>query len=428
MKKYAILLLLISLTATFANAQFPIRIPKIKIPKVEQTKPENTSQKPAETNQPASKVQVIPVTGKSKTDIKTGASPSDEVRILDSKTLFDLEEVRVSHQVVGWMMKTDFWLTGDIPNRSALRIFVKKSGKELISYRCEISDNRSFRCSDKTQVVKELGMLDVEVIFLNGSTDEKKPLKKYKIDVHRTERFNDYAHFFVNRHPDVAVAYLSIEGLNPWVLNQRTSPIGKDNKYQLTFNALISRDYLEKYTGDSFLRCSVNGQPFTLKRSNVNITDTRDTLVTYESKYLTGTRKGSVYKDYLKFGFLRIGLPLALGTDSTIVSDISNKPGNWECKITRSSDRELIRTFRFTLDTNGQIVTHPEQQKGKVVFAPWEYMIEMDIPPGGSPIDHRLKRSPELGFFHGIPWTTPEGRAMAERVPNKGNPFPLPAK
>ena len=39
MKKYAILLLLIGLTATFANAQFPIKIPKIKIPKIEQPKP-----------------------------------------------------------------------------------------------------------------------------------------------------------------------------------------------------------------------------------------------------------------------------------------------------------------------------------------------------------------------------------------------------
>ncbi len=68
------------------------------------------------------------------------------------------------------------------------------------------------------KVVKELGMLDVEVNFINGDTDEEKPLRKYKIDVHRTERFNDYAHFFVNRHPDVAVGYLSVEGRNPWII------------------------------------------------------------------------------------------------------------------------------------------------------------------------------------------------------------------
>ena len=127
-------------------------------------------------------------------------------------------------------------------------------------------------------------------------------------------------------------------------------------------------------------------------------------------------------------GLQQIQLPLSLGSEDNHSNDISKIPGTWECTIISQSDREIIRTFRFTIATSGQIEPHPEQQNGNVVFGDWEWMIDMDIPEGGSPIDYRLKRSPEMGFFHGIPWTTPEGKAMAERVPNKGNPFPVAAK
>jgi hypothetical protein len=30
-------------------------------------------------------------------------------------------------------------------------------------------------------------------------------------------------------------------------------------------------------------------------------------------------------------------------------------------------------------------------------------------------------------FFYGQPWTSAEGKTMANRVPKKGNPFPVPS-
>ncbi len=427
MKKYAILIFVICLAATTANAQFRIKIPKIKIPQIETptTEDERLANEPV--NQPVQpQAQPATATATRSTAVQPAKSRS-KAHLLDSMTFFRLDEHRENHKVVGWVMYPNLQLQGDIPNRSGLRIFVKKNGKELINFRCEIKEEFAWQCYDKTKVVKEIGLLDVEVNFINGDSDEETPLRKYKIDVHRTERFNGFAHFFVNRHPDAAVAYLSFEGKNPWVMRSRSSKYKGSSR--LWLNTVIFRDEAEKYLGGYYLRCKVNGQPFKLKKSDVHIgQDEGSVFAVYESKHLTGNRKGSVYKDYLKGGPAEIQIPLSMGSEDSHSNDVSKNPGNWECTITSQIDREIIRIFRFTIDAGGQIVPHPEQQNGNVVFGDWEWMIDMDIPPGGSPIDHRLKRFPEMGFFHGIPWTTPEGKVMAERVPNKGNPFPLPAK
>ena len=415
MKRYTVLIILLGLTATFADAQFPIRVPKVRIQKVETPKSENTWQ-PNPVRQPA--------VSESNARVSTQINASTTVQIIDSMTFFALEEVRVSHKSVGWYLKPKLTFKGSIPKRSAVRIVVKKNGKELSNLRCEIEEGRVFRCDDKKQDVREMGLLDVEVSFIDGDTDEQKALRTYKIDVHRTERFNDYADYFAQRHADVAVAYLSLEGQNPWEYPKRNDSLFKGDT-DLFLNTVVSRDHEEKYSGAPFLRCAVNGQPFKLAKTNVKFNQVEGSVFArFES------RKGSVYKAYLKFAKVRMKLPLSLGKakNTNFSTDISKTPGDWSCTITGSADRELYRTFRFTIDGNGRIVPHPEQVNGTAVFADWEFMIDMEIPAGGSPIDQRLMRSPKAGFFYGIPWSTPEGKAIAERLPTKGNPYPKPKK
>ena len=304
MKRYAILLLILGLTATFANAQFPIKVPKFMVPKVEQSKPENTP-------------QPNPIRQSSASESKASVSPQintfAEVQIIDSMTFFALEEVRVSHRSVGWYLKPKLTFKGSISQRSAARIVVKKNGKQLSNLRCEIEDGRVFRCDDKTKEVRELGMLDVEITFIDGDTDEPRELRTYKIDVRRTERFNDYADYFVQRHPDVAVAYLSLEGRNSWEYSKRNDSLFEGDT-DLFLNTVISRDHEAKYSGDPFLRCTVNGQPFKLAKSNVKFSQIDGSVFArFESRYKTGSKKGSVYKDYLKFDKVRMVLPLSLG-------------------------------------------------------------------------------------------------------------------
>src|SRR6185436_2181553 len=54
------------------------------------------------------------------------------------------------------------------------------------------------------------------------------------------------------------------------------------------------------------------------------------------------------------------------------------------------------------------------------------FIVDMEIPAGGSPLDKRLLPLPANGLFYGQPWRSPEGKAMASRVPKKGDPAPLP--
>ncbi|MGE3468110.1 MAG: hypothetical protein AB7J13_14410, partial [Pyrinomonadaceae bacterium] len=98
----------------------------------------------------------------------------------------------------------------------------------------------------------------------------------------------------------------------------------------------------------------------------------------------------------------------------------------WQCRIMGEGDRTVYRTFSFEIASDGTITPHPEQQSGNVNLAENQTMIEIGIPEGGSTLDQRLLPQPDAGLFYGIPWTTPEGKAAAKRVPTKGKPYPMP--
>ena len=77
------------------------------------------------------------------------------------------------------------------------------------------------------------------------------------------------------------------------------------------------------------------------------------------------------------------------------------------------------------VNSNHQI--HPEQ-KGNINLNYNSYLVEMEIPAGGNALDHRLvPDAVKLGFFYGQQWKSPEGIAMAGKLPKKGNPFPVPS-
>jgi len=70
---------------------------------------------------------------------------------------------------------------------------------------------------------------------------------------------------------------------------------------------------------------------------------------------------------------------------------------------------------------------HPEQN-GNVNLFYNSYLLDTEIPAGGTLIVKRLVPvSAAEGLFSGLPWTTPEGKAMAAKVPTKGTPAPVPS-
>ena len=306
MKKYAILLLLIGLAVTFANAQFPIKIPKINIPKVEQPKPENTPQP----QQPNNSTQNNQLNNSASNNANPQFSQARQMVMDDGYTFFGAEPVeeydsKVSlNKDVGWYLESRLRLMGTFPNRSAFRIAVVKNGKQLSSVRCEpykvykksedsglirprdregrdlsFEDfmHVDFKCLDKTAVNKEIGKVNIQIYFIDGDTDAETLVRTYQVDVHKTSKVRgaasnpqpDVADYYIQRHAEAAVAFAffgDYQSDKP-IATGANIPIRK-----LTIYTTYSPNEKSFNVSGSFARCSVNGKKINLNFDQVRMT------------------------------------------------------------------------------------------------------------------------------------------------------------
>jgi hypothetical protein len=463
MKRYAILILLIGLTATFVNAQFPIKIPKIKIPKVEQPKPQNTPQpsnNPTQNNQPNN-------SSSNNTNSQFGKSQARQMVMDDGYTFFGAApaeeyDSKVSlNKDVGWYLESRLRLMGTFPKRSAFRIAVVKNGKQLSSFRCDpysvykksedsgLSRPRDregrdlsfedfmhvdFKCLDKKAINKEIGKVNIQVYFIDGDTDAETLVRTYEVDVHKATKVQGaasnpqpaVADYYVQRHAEAAVAFAffgDYHSKKP-IATGPNIPVRK-----LTIYTTYSPNEKSFNVSGSFARCSVNGKKINLDYDNVGMTEGGNSqeIGIYLDRLTPQYKRGSPYKDHVEFIELKFAMPLYIEKskyDKPNETNILDYPGKWECSVIAKG--ETYRIFRWEV-ANGKIVPHAEQKNGNINLYYDAAMIDMEIPAGGSPLDHRLMPMPEMGLFYGIPWTTAEGKTMAARVPKLGNPYPVPS-
>ena len=464
MKSYAILLLLLGLTATFANAQFPIKISKIKVPRFEQPKSKNKRE--SQTHRPTKLVQNNSASHNSNS--RLGNSQNRQMVMDDGVTFFDARPVKEydkklsRNKDIGWRMKADLRILGTFPKRSAFKIVVKKNGKVLATIRCEgrvytkANDSRlrsasqrkgkdlsfedymafSYGCEDKNAVVKEIGNLDVEIYFIDGDSDVETLVRTYKIDVRKATKVRggprnsvpDVADYYIQRHAEesVAIAYFGSGNASDYF----GSPQGThgSNAGKLTIYTTYSPAEGSLNSIKPFVRCSVNGQRLKLERDRVTIKEDqgrREMGIYIDRKTAKYKNQGNPYKDWIEFVGLDYRLPLYTGkTAFPFQTRIEDHPGKWECSVIGNG--KIYRTFRWEV-VNGKMVPHGEQQNGNVNLFHKAALIDMEIPAGGSPLDFRLMPMPNAGLFYGIPWTSAEGKAMAARVPKLGNPYPVPS-
>ena len=82
---------------------------------------------------------------------------------------------------------------------------------------------------------------------------------------------------------------------------------------------------------------------------------------------------------------------------------------------------------RFQVDANGRIAAHPEEAAGLSLPEGW-HLVDGDV-PADSPLDARTDpAAARAGAFYGRSWVTPEGRAMAARLPQIGEGYPPSAR
>jgi hypothetical protein len=179
------------------------------------------------------------------------------------------------------------------------------------------------------------------------------------------------------------------------------------------------------------MRCSVDGKRLSMPgpmpyADQAISTAVRNFQVIYTDRLAARYKRGTEYQDEISFRMVRLKAPLTWGkVRDTNRLALEDYPGNWECSMMNNG--EVWRTWRWKIGSNGMPDLHAEQ-KGNVNLYFNSFIVEMEIPAGGSPLDKRLvPESTAGGLFYGQPWRSAEGKQMASKLPKKGNPFPVPS-
>ncbi|MEQ1643585.1 MAG: hypothetical protein ABL959_09105 [Pyrinomonadaceae bacterium] len=349
---------------------------------------------------------------------------------------------------IGWYMTHYIKVFGVYPNRSALKMVISRGGKTITSTRCETfrynnttgSLDESFMqtadCWRKDTATKEVGLFDVNVYTVNGETDEEKLVRTYKIDVKSINRVRSGQEaglapprYVISRHAEAPVSWMVLRPREyVGYLDTKSSPerLGA-NHVEFYYN--LSPDEKGKELPHGYMRCSVNGKRLSMPGPEGYADQAisrmeRSYSVIYQDRIAPKYARGTEYQDEIGFRVVRLQAPLTWGEKRNRDTNrlaLEDHPGSWQCEWMNNG--EVWRTWRFTIGSNGRPPVHPEQN-GNVNLAYNSYLVDMEIPAGGSPLDKRLTGA-SPGLFYGIPWSSAEGKSMAARVPKKGNPFPV---
>jgi hypothetical protein len=384
------------------------------------------------------------------------AAPS-RVVIDDGYTFFQLrgkkDYVNGNPIDMGWSLVSDLRVVGPtIPRRSSFKIVVTKAGQPLATVRCEggipvIPTNEAAPpflpmigyCYDDKQLVKAEGKLGVAIYFVNGNDDSERLVRNYEIDVRKVDRVRgsntnpqpDVPNYYISRHSEAlsSILYLRPQGAAPYIIDTRPDTFG-ENRVEIVYNTSTTDEGQGIGGSDSFMRCSVNGQRIELKSDRVrnNRPTSRDYQEFHTDRLAPEFKRGTEYKDEINFRQYYVVLPLTWGRQGVYQNfdKLEEHPGRWEC--TYREGVNVVRTWRWTVRPDGNVVPHPEEANPELSLFPGGHLVETEIPADGSFIDRRIyPPAVQAGFIYGRKWQSPEGKAMAAKVPAKGKPWPVPS-
>lgn len=410
--------------------------------------------RPSQPGQPPAPVTPEP-TGPTATPAAPGSPLSSRAAVDDGFTWFEAFATEALGQnnipySTGWVLKSWVRVFGEYPNRSAIKLVVSKAGRAVATTRCEVDVyhrgpndiDQSYmwtnECWRKDTATKEIGNLDVQVFTVNGDTDEAKLIRNYKIDVRTVNHVLAGQHegvappdYFIPRHAEAPVSFLFLRpsGYTSYFEYGSRPERSGANHVELYFSLSPSDIGMDLPHG--YMRCSVDGKrlslPGPMPYADQAISRAERSFVAiYQDRLAPQYKRGTEYRDPIGFRMVRLHAPLTWGrVRDTNRLALEDYPGNWECSLMNNG--EVWRTWRWKIGSNGMPDLHPEQ-KGNVNLYFNSFIVDMEIPAGGSPLDKRLVPvSAAQGLFYGQKWSTPEGKAMAARVPKKGDPFPVPS-
>jgi hypothetical protein len=264
-------------------------------------------------------------------------------------------------------------------------------------------------------------------------------VRSYEIEVRKVDRVRgpvtnpqpDVPNYYISRHSEAlsSIIYLRPQGTDPYVIDTRPDTFG-ENRVEIIYNTSTTDEGQGIGGENSFLRCAVDGQKLELK--NDRVSNNRPTARAYQEihtdRLLPEFRRGTEYKDEINFRQYYVVLPLTWGRQGMYqnFTKLEEHPGRWEC--TYREGVNVVRTWRWTVRADGSVAPYPEESSSGLTLFPGAHLIETEIPAGGSFIDRRIfPEAVKGGFFYGHKWQSPEGRAMAAKIPAKGKPWPVPS-
>lgn len=365
-------------------------------------------------------------------------------------------ETYPDNQPVGeWVLLANVRVIGDaIPDRSGWKFIVKKQGRTLAEYMADgfgiaqggrkVGMNIVGFWRDKPRI-REDGVMDVEIYFVDGTTDREYLAKTCKVDVRKVstergavgQRSPGCAQFYINRHSEVLSSIVFFRDIRMFSYSMVPTGYYSDRVVELTVN------YAENLASDNpglgRIRVEVNGQEIEMKvpdnsvmQDQVDSGDLAGKFTVEHSdraadRYFKGGPKYTERIGFVRRTFL---LPLHWGPKPKPPFKASkifttDHPGDW--KITWIIDRKPVRIFRFKIGPDGLPLPHEEQGRGLVLF-PGAALVDTEIPGEGGAFEGRLtKEFVQQGAFFGRPWQTDAMRKLALAVPTKGDPFPVPS-
>ncbi len=374
----------------------------------------------------------------------------------------------------GWSLQYGIRFLGDVPAFSAVRTVVSKDGRKLAEHRKSYtqghantfaSDGR-WMVFKKTEPADDLiigdGEFDVDLYFINGSTDEETRIREYTLDVRKVHRqhhlrFINPPHYFVNHHGNVKDAIISQRAAGDGnYMTSRDGFLGGsgggasvtrgdntgfwEDRNWVTILINVTRDddrSLSKLNQGSGSRLAgtvgrmiakVDGETIDLTHPELRQQDAVFATLKYSEsvmhtdRYAEEYHSGTEYREPLGFAKYMLNLSLTWGPEDKRVPSfvaLDDHPGDWELKWVVNG--EVLRTFYFTVGKDGLIEPHEDEDDADLSLPPRTHLVEMKIPDGGSSLDSRLTDEfvDDYAFYGlGLP------RSLRSGIPDKGNPFP----
>ena len=196
---------------------------------------------------------------------------------------------------------------------------------------------------------------------------------------------------------------------------------------------------------DTYLRCTVDGDPIKLghdsqikgldgTRTKSSYED-RATVVRHFDRNALEFRRGTAHREYLIYYNYHTILPFEDTSDgfppdesytyNSAYTAMAEHPGRWECQWLDNGT--LLRTFAWEIGKDGQPVPHAEQEEG-LTLNPGAILVDTIIPEGGAPFDARVvPDAVKQGGFYGRKWESSEMKKLVKKLPEVGEPFPIPS-